>query len=106
MALIGDCVLFVFPQRNGLDNPLNQTWRTLPACKVLEFQSRTYFDRFDDMELIATYEELTHMLRKSNARTHPVLLFPDDRVHPLKMRTDLPLRWVPKGPSNNFTAGA
>jgi len=92
-------------KRNGLDQPLNQTWRTLPTCKVVEFQSRTYFDRFDDMQLIATYEELTHMLRASKAHTHPFLLFPDDRLHPLKMQGDMSLRWVDKGPSNTFTSG-
>ena len=92
--------------RNQLaaDDLLGKRWQHLPQAQVLEFQARTEFHRFDPMEVIATREEVS-ALRTAHPG-HPFLLFPEDREHPIRMKSDLPLRWVQTGPSNEFEGTA
>jgi len=62
-------------------------------CK--EIQSIDAFNSFYPMEVIATAKE-TAALRKKNAAA-AFLVFPEDRLHPIRMQTDLPQRWITKG---------
>jgi hypothetical protein len=79
-------------------------WRELPAAKVLEFQARTAFDRFDPMEVCATPEEVSRLLAAHPDR--PYLVFPEDRGFPIRMTDDLPARWITAGPSAQFRGEA
>lgn len=92
-------------QQNGLSaaDLAKAAWRNLPAAKVLEFQARTEFDRFDPMEVIASPDETKDMLALSS---QPVLLFPEDRRHTIRMQADLPLRWILSGPRGEFAGEA
>ena len=69
-------------------------------ASVRAFEARTARDRFDPMELIATRTELDRLLARYPGRT--LLLFPEDRQHPIRMTDDLPLRWIKAGPSARF----
>jgi hypothetical protein len=72
-------------------------WRALPQARVLEFQARTEFDRFDPMEVPATAEEMSRFLAAHAGR--PYLVFPEDRRYPIRMTDELPRRWVENGPA-------
>jgi hypothetical protein len=70
-------------------------WRRLPRARAHEIQSVTAFDSFWPMEVIATAAETDSLLA-----AHPeasMLLFGEDREHPIRMRHDLPYRWIERG---------
>lgn len=94
-------------QANGLtEAPLdlaNNAGR-LPTTTLVRFESKSDFDRRDPMELIATGQEMPHLLAQ-----HPkadYLVFPEDRRFPIRMRADLPYRWIRRGPSSEFSGEA
>jgi len=66
-----------------------------------EMQSIDSFNSFYPMEIIATRKETQQLV--NNNRAEPFLVFPEDRLHPIKMNSDLPERWTERGPSSNFT---
>ena len=78
-------------------------WRTLPKATLREFQTWSEFHRFDPMEVIATAAETKELLSKSD---RPYLLFPEDRKYPIRMTDDLPLRWIRRGPGDEFRGEA
>ena len=107
----------------------------LPSAKVLRLEARTEFDSFYPMEVVATPEEVQAMLDRSAAAPSrsnvpspsgvtgtgrpihaqvaagggaraPYLLFPEDRRFPIRMKDELPLRWVKSGPTNVFCGEA
>ncbi len=92
-------------ERNGLaaSEVSSGAWRRLPEARVLEFQARSDFDRFDPMEVIATRAEVDALLA---AHPEPLLLFPEDRRHAIRMQRDLPRRWVENGPAASFSGEA
>jgi hypothetical protein len=69
------------------------------VCTVIALESRTPFDLFDDMETPASKRETEELVA-----SHPesILLFPEDRTHPIWMKYDLPFRWIQKGISSVF----
>ena len=75
-------------------------WKSLPRAELVELQARSEFHRFDPMEVIATGQEMKQLLAQNS--TSPYLLFPEDRKYPIRMTDDLPLRWIRKGPANEF----
>jgi len=79
-------------------------WQMLPTADIIDFQSRTEFDRRDPMELVATEAERKALLDEHPAK--PLLLFPEDRTRPIRMVDDLPVSWIERGPSNAFAATA
>jgi hypothetical protein len=72
-------------------------------ARVLEFQARTQLDSFYPMEVPATAAELATLLKKHD---QSILIFPEDRYHPIKMSANLPLVWVQGGPREKFEADA
>ncbi|HXB07264.1 MAG TPA: glycoside hydrolase domain-containing protein, partial [Puia sp.] len=64
---------------------------------VSSFQSIDTFNTFYPMEVIATAKETSKL--KAKYPNKPFLLFPEDREHPIRMQTDLPLRWIEQSPS-------
>jgi hypothetical protein len=75
---------------------------TVPGAKFVEFQSIDDFNSFYPMEVIATSDEMSRL--KSVNSGKPFLVFPEDRLHPIKMKRDLPKRWIDTGPKDVFTA--
>lgn len=78
----------------------NDAWRSLPEAVLLGFEAVSEFHRFDPMELIATAAEMKALLEAHPGE--PCLLFPEDRAHPIRMTTDLPYRWIERGPGGTL----
>ncbi|HTN37710.1 MAG TPA: glycoside hydrolase domain-containing protein [Arachidicoccus sp.] len=73
-------------------------------AKVIGLESIDDFNRFDPMEVIATQAE-TKALQLKNKESDFVV-FPEDRMHPIRMTADLPLRWIKKGATTIFKDSA
>ena len=77
----------------GAGSPVN--------CQVREIQSINAFNSFYPMEVIATAAETNQLI--SQAKSKSFLVFPESRKYPIKMRDDLPQRWVSKGEQTTFS---
>jgi hypothetical protein len=62
---------------------------------VEEVQSIDDFHGFSAMEVIATEAETSALVARAGRPAY--LVFPEDRLHPIRMRDRLPLRWVDRG---------
>ncbi|MBB6274725.1 hypothetical protein HDF26_005207 [Pedobacter cryoconitis] len=71
------------------------------AAKVDYLESFNQLNSFYPMEVIATAKEVENLISKN--KDQPYLVFPEDRLHPIKMERDLPQRWIFKGTSGKFT---
>ena len=76
---------------------------SLPKAKLVGFQSRTEFDSFYPMELIALQSEKDSLI---NIHKNDFLVFPEDRKFPIKMLDEIPQKWIESGPSNQFDCEA
>jgi len=92
--------------RNGLtaDRLAKKPWRSLPQAQVLEIQAVNEFNSFYPMEVIATAAETRDLIE--GRPDAPFLLFPEDRAFPIKMKDDLPFRWIGTGPRDTFQGQA
>ncbi len=75
----------------------------LPDAKLLEFQSRSEFDSFYPMEIIALKSEKDSLLK---IHKNDFLVFPEDRKFSIRMLDEIPQRWIETGPSDEFTGEA
>ena len=75
----------------------------LPNVKCTGFQSRTDFDTFFPMEVIALKSEKDSLLAKYR---RDFLVFPEDRKFPIRMLDEIPQKWIQEGPSDEFTGEA
>ena len=92
------------------ENSPNKDWlkktenlSEIPKAKLLEFHSRTNFDRFYPMEVIALKAEKDSLIKMHN---DDFLVFPEDRKFPIRMLDDIPLKWIKNGPVNEFIGDA
>jgi len=92
-------------ERCGLteEELLGERWKQLPEARTVRIESRTKFDSFWPMEVIATAAETDELLAK---HPKPYLLFPEKREYPIRMTDDLPLRWIKSGPATAFRGQA
>jgi hypothetical protein len=70
-------------------------------ARVVEFQARTALDSFYPMEVPATDEEVRKFCRQCSDQ---ILIFTEDRDHPIKMYDQLPLRWIRRGAQASLSA--
>jgi hypothetical protein len=77
--------------------------KSFATAKLKGFQSRTAFDSFFPMEVIALPAEKKSLTDKF---TDDYLIFPEERLFPIRMRDEIPLRWIRKGPSGDFSGEA
>jgi len=73
-------------------------------AKVVEIQSIDELNSFYPMEVIATSSEIQALSEKYFDK--PFIVFPEDRLHPIKMVKDLPQRWMFSGPKSSFEGEA
>ncbi|HEY4064870.1 MAG TPA: glycoside hydrolase domain-containing protein [Puia sp.] len=111
----GDYYVYYMPYRNeGRSNyPKGVYWRPdttasaewlrrvkagagAPGCTVVALQSIDAFNSFYPMEVIATAKETEALRTKYKGQSF--LVFSEDRLHSIRMRYDLPYRWIQKGP--------
>jgi hypothetical protein len=76
---------------------------TFTLAKLTGFQSRTAFDSFYPMEIIPLPSEKKSLLAKYASE---YLIFPEERSFPVRMKDEIPLRWLERGPSGTFSAKA
>ena len=79
-------------------------WRKLPRAELVQFQSVDAFNSFYPMEVIATTEEVNALIKKHGDSSY--LLFPEDRVYPIRMTRDLPYKWIQEGVREVFQGEA
>jgi hypothetical protein len=70
-------------------------------CTLKEIQSVNAFNSFYPMEVIATASETAAIIAKNSGSSF--LVFPEDRIYSIRMKTDLPQRWIQKGVQNTFS---
>ncbi|MGM0529108.1 MAG: glycoside hydrolase domain-containing protein [Bacteroidota bacterium] len=76
----------------------------LPEAKAVEIQSINEFNSFFPMEIIATKEEIDALINQHSDKSY--LLFPENRKYPIRMKQDIPYRWIIKGASSGFKGTA
>jgi hypothetical protein len=79
-------------------------WQRLSRATAHEIQAVSEFDSFYPMEVIATAAETEALLASPGEVS--MLLFGEDRTHPIRMRHDLPYRWVERGAFRPFEGSA
>ncbi|GAO43530.1 glycoside hydrolase domain-containing protein [Flavihumibacter petaseus] len=73
------------------------------VAEVVGMQSRTAFDSFFPMEVCASAAEANQLRQRF---PQPFLVFPESREFAVRMKDDLPLRWIRNGPSGRFRGRA
>ena len=76
---------------------------TIPEAKVERIESRSEFDAFTSMGLIATQNELTSILEKFK---DDYLIYTEDRAFPIRLPYTIPAHWAKKNPSLTFEGEA
>lgn len=76
----------------------------LPRATVLRYEAASHRDSFAPMNFTARAGELEQFHLEH--RGEPFLLFPEDRLNPISLRTELPAHWVVNGPSPDFRGAA
>ena len=71
-------------------------WSLWPGATVVAIEAIDDFDSFWPMQVIATPAEAEALVEVEGKA--PFLLFPEDRTRPVRMRQDLPHRWIEAGP--------
>ncbi|MES1220910.1 MAG: glycoside hydrolase domain-containing protein [Bacteroidota bacterium] len=78
--------------------------KTITNTVTKEIQSIDAFNSFYPMEVIATAKETSAIIAKSKRKDF--IVFPENRLNPIKMTEHLPQRWIQKGLTSSFTASA
>lgn len=71
-----------------------------PAATVERFEAVDSLNAFAPMQVIATGAEVEALLQVHSGAAF--LVFPEDRMHPIRMHDQLPLRWIERGPATTF----
>ncbi|MGG7664314.1 glycoside hydrolase domain-containing protein [Dyadobacter sp. BHUBP1] len=95
-----------YPTANYLkrSNTASATWlsslkNAIPA-KVRHIEAVNGMSSPYPMEVIAKSGEIKKLLAANASRKY--LVFPEDRMHPIRMTDDLPQRWIKKGANRAF----
>ena len=89
---------------NTYHNLEDMAYARLPQAQAVEIQSIDELSSFYPMEVIATASEVETLLAKYPQKVF--LLFPEERNYPIRMATDLPVRWIEPGPNRLFNGSA
>ena len=76
---------------------------TLQEVNVERIESRSKFDTFTSMGLIATGKEVQSILEKSK---DDFLIYTEDRAFPIRLPNTIPARWAKKTPTLTFEGAA
>lgn len=78
--------------------------RRLPPAWLVAFEAADTLDSFYPMQVIASRAETERVLWQTPSS--PMLVFTEDRAHPIVMPSDLPQRWVGRSGPPTFTGTA
>jgi hypothetical protein len=100
------------PPENTADPAWQKNTRTamlrsdkrFPQATLTEIQAIDEFNSFYPMEVIATPEEVSALLKTHADKKF--LLFPEDRSYPIRMTEDLPQKWIVEGPKAELAGDA
>ncbi len=92
----------VYETNKDWEKKVRDNQSKIPEASVECFESRTEFDFFTPMGLIATQKEKEKL---ASGNEDDFLLFPENRAYPAKLST-IPVRWAKQGPSSEFTGDA
>jgi hypothetical protein len=87
-------------QRAGLGSDAG----ALPEARFIRFEDSDQWNAVEPMEVIATEAETRALV--AQFPTLPMLLFPEDRAHSIRMTADLPRRWIESGANGPVTGEA
>ncbi len=86
----------------GPQQSANEDWlQSLPETKVMEeatvesIESINAMNSFYPMEVIATAAEVNNLIQQNAGSSY--LVFPEDRLHSIRMKHDFPQRWIING---------
>ena len=106
----GGNVHSVFPVTSYQAQPLDpdtcwsaetaREWERLPEARLVRIESCGGFHSFSPMEVCATGDETAELMERF--ADHPFLIFPEHREYPIRMKDDLPLRWIERGAFRAF----
>ena len=82
----------------------NWTYNNFSKAKVQAFESIDDLNSFYPMEIIATDDEAITFIEKSSNKEF--IVFPEDRLNPIKMTHDLPKKWIDAGNQTQFKGTA
>lgn len=77
---------------------------SLPAAKLVQYQSINDFHSFYPMEVIATAAEKEAIKKAQPSGKY--ILFPEDRRFPIRMTADIPYKWVDDNRHDSFEGTA
>ena len=72
----------------------------VPRATVERFEAIDALNSFAPMQVVATPAEVQRL--DAAHATKPFLVFPEDRLHSIRMRDQLPQRWITRGPTATF----
>ena len=72
---------------------------SVPMAMLKRFEARTASDNFYPMEVIPLKSEKVAFLED---HTGPFLLFTEDRLFPVRMKDEIPLKWIQEPKLNHF----
>lgn len=72
-------------------------------AEVVTIQAIDELNSYFPMEVIAKQAEVKQLTSKYKSN---MLVFPEDRMYPIKMRHDLPYRWIKQGVTDRFSSKA
>ncbi|MCE9600597.1 MAG: DUF6067 family protein [Gemmatimonadetes bacterium] len=73
---------------------------SVPRATVERFEAIDSLNAFAPMQVVATPEEVRRL--DAAHASAAFLVFPEDRMHSIRMRDQLPLRWITRGPTTSF----
>ncbi len=93
------------------DTTASETWlqpiknsKGIAHASCLEIQAINASNSPYPMEVIATQDETVDLVNKYSKESF--LVFPEDRIYSVRMKDDLPLKWIEKGPFAPFAGTA
>ena len=78
--------------------------KNVELAKVESIESINAINSFYPMEIIATAAETDTLVKHNSGKSY--LIFPEDRLHSIRMKHDLPQRWILNGVTNTFNGEA
>ncbi|KIC96487.1 glycoside hydrolase domain-containing protein [Flavihumibacter solisilvae] len=97
--------VYLKPEVTASEIWLNKIKTNTPlSAKATEIQSIDAFNSFFPMEVVASPSEVKTLL--ANYSRKDMIVFPEDRMYPIRMNDRLPSRWIKKGTAAGFEGKA
>ncbi|MEO6069074.1 MAG: glycoside hydrolase domain-containing protein, partial [Chitinophagaceae bacterium] len=97
--------VYLLPEETASSQWLQTIVPNMPFnAMVKSIQSINDFNSFYPMEVIATEKEKKDLISKN--KSLPFIIFPEDRMFPIKMKNTIPERWVHQSSGATFSGEA